>query len=107
MFLFVHSLYTPFSEDSDNAGTKVWQSLLNVLILLAVIVVMTFVLVLLYKYECYKVRTEVPSYFACRVHVYFGATVYSRYFVGHSWLVDHVFASSSLLVFLHLSGVCF
>ena len=70
VFLCIQSLYTPFSEDSDNAGTKVWQSLLNVLILLAVIVVMTFVLVLLYKYECYKVRTDVFS-FACRLHVYF------------------------------------
>ena len=49
------SVYTPFGEDSDSSGTKAWQSLLNVLILLAVIVVMTFVLVLLYKYECYKV----------------------------------------------------
>ncbi|XP_056021434.1 presenilin-1-like [Ostrea edulis] len=51
-------VYTPF-HDGDKAdadtGTKVWQSLANALILLAVICVMTIVLLLLYKFKCYKV----------------------------------------------------
>jgi hypothetical protein len=53
-------VYTPF-HDGDKAdadtGTKVWQSLANALILLAVICVMTIVLLLLYKFKCYKVRS--------------------------------------------------
>ncbi|XP_061172720.1 presenilin-1-like [Saccostrea echinata] len=51
-------VYTPF-HDGDKAdadtGTKVWQSVANALILLAVICVMTIVLLLLYKFRCYKV----------------------------------------------------
>lgn len=51
-------IYTPF-HDADKAdastGTKVWQSLANAGILLAVIAVMTIVLLVLYKYRCYKV----------------------------------------------------
>lgn len=51
-------IYTPFHDgDKPDAttGTKVWQSLANALILLGVVVVMTVVLLLLYKYRCYKV----------------------------------------------------
>lgn len=51
-------IYTPF-HDADkpetDTGTKVWQSVANALILLGVVVVMTIVLLLLYKYRCYKV----------------------------------------------------
>lgn len=51
-------VYTPF-HDGDKAdadtGTKVWQSVANALILLGVICVMTIVLLLLYKFRCYKV----------------------------------------------------
>ncbi|XP_052105703.1 presenilin-1-like isoform X2 [Mytilus californianus] len=50
-------IYTPF-HDADkpetNTGTKIWQSLANAFILLGVIVVMTIILFLLYKYRCYK-----------------------------------------------------
>lgn len=50
-------IYTPFHDadkpDADT-GTKIWQSLANAFILLGVIVVMTLILVLLYKFRCYK-----------------------------------------------------
>lgn len=47
-------VYTPFHEETDSAATKAWQSIANALILMAVIVVMTIFLILLYKYRCYK-----------------------------------------------------
>jgi cytochrome bd-type quinol oxidase subunit 2 len=49
------SVYTPFHEDSPDTSTKVWNALANSLILMAVIVVMTVLLIVLYKYRCYKV----------------------------------------------------
>ncbi|KAL5009123.1 hypothetical protein ScPMuIL_014704 [Solemya velum] len=50
-------LYTPFHDEDKpdtDTGTKVWQSLANSLILLGVIIVMSILLLLLYKYRCYK-----------------------------------------------------
>jgi len=49
----VSFIYTPFHPaDDDSAGTIIWQTVANSLIMISVIAVMTFVLVLLYKYEC-------------------------------------------------------
>lgn len=39
-----------FAQDSDSNETKFWGSLVNALIFVAIVVVMTFVLVLLFKY---------------------------------------------------------
>lgn len=48
-------LYTPFHDQNVDTGTKVWQSFANALILMSVIVVMTVLLIFLYKNRCYKV----------------------------------------------------
>lgn len=50
----VYLVYTPFHEKSDDAGTKLWNALANSLILMCVVVIMTFLLILLYKYKFYK-----------------------------------------------------
>jgi len=47
-------VYTPFHEQTDDAGTLVWQALANAGIMLGVIAVMTGLLVLAYKYRCTK-----------------------------------------------------
>ncbi|XP_059171365.1 presenilin-2-like [Physella acuta] len=50
----VYLIYTPFHDKTENTGTKIWQSMANAGIMLIGIVVMTVVLLLLYKYKCYK-----------------------------------------------------
>ncbi|CAK9813941.1 Presenilin homolog [Anthophora quadrimaculata] len=51
----MYLVYTPFHEDSNEASTKAWQAVANSLILMSVIVVMTVILIVLYKYKFYKV----------------------------------------------------
>lgn len=51
----VYLIYTPFHEISNETSTKVWNAVANSLILMAVIIVMTIFLIVLYKYRCYKV----------------------------------------------------
>lgn len=51
----IYFVYTPFHEESTETGTKVWNAVANSLILMGVIVVMTIVLIVLYKYRYYRV----------------------------------------------------
>ena len=54
----VYSIYTPFQEDDASSGGQTFLfALLNALIVVAIVIVMTVVLVCLFKYRCYRVRT--------------------------------------------------
>ncbi|XP_046737255.1 presenilin-1 [Diprion similis] len=50
----VYLVYTPFHEESSDTSTKVWQAIANSLIMMSVIVGMTVILILLYKYRFYR-----------------------------------------------------
>ncbi|XP_023166722.1 presenilin homolog isoform X2 [Drosophila hydei] len=51
----VYLLYTPFHELSPEPSIKFWNALGNSLILMSVVVVMTILLIVLYKKRCYRV----------------------------------------------------
>lgn len=53
--LFCNRVYTPFHEQSSDTGTKLWNALANSMILMTVIVLMTILLIFLYKKRFYKV----------------------------------------------------
>ena len=48
-------VYTPFNEDSQSNGTKLWMSIANAFIFISVVIVMTIVLLVLYKFKCYRI----------------------------------------------------
>ncbi|XP_011503589.1 PREDICTED: presenilin-1 [Ceratosolen solmsi marchali] len=50
----VYLVYTPFHEETTDSGTKAWQAFANSLILMGVVVFMTVILIVLYKYRFYK-----------------------------------------------------
>lgn len=50
----IYFVYTPFHETSSDPGTKAWNAVANSLILITVIVIMTVILIILYKKRCYK-----------------------------------------------------
>lgn len=51
----VYLVYTPFTDKNVDTTTKVWQSFANAFIFMGVIVCMTILLILLYKFRCYKI----------------------------------------------------
>lgn len=51
----MYLVYTPFHEESSEISTKAWNAAANAMILMAVIVLMTVLLIVLYKYRCYKI----------------------------------------------------
>lgn len=52
---FTHRLYTPFHELSPEPSVKFWNALANSLILMSVVVIMTILLIVLYKKRCYRI----------------------------------------------------
>ena len=52
----IYLIYTPFHENSASTATNVLGAFMNAMIMLGVVVVMTFILVVIYKLRLYKVR---------------------------------------------------
>ena len=85
-------IYTPFNEqDADNGGFILLFALGNVAIILVLVVVMTFCLVLLFKYKCYLV--------SCDTHIvqYQCDCLYTA---DHSYLVNGCLRYAAVLLLL-------
>lgn len=93
-------MYTPF-HDGDKAdadtGTKVWQSVANALILLGVICVMTIVLLLLYKFRCYKVTHSLPFSFFLSLYLSLTITETESHFQHIFKVLKHIIVACLIM----------
>lgn len=56
-FFFVFFVsYTPFAEDKTSNTERILFSLANTFIFMGFVIVATIILILLYKFKCYKVQ---------------------------------------------------
>uniref|UniRef100_A0A915C171 Presenilin n=4 Tax=Parascaris univalens TaxID=6257 RepID=A0A915C171_PARUN len=72
-------IYTPFTKETDDTGERLMMSFGNAFVVLAVVVVMTVVLILLYKFRWYKLI--------------------------HGWLIASSLMLLSLFTFMYLQEV--
>lgn len=52
----LYRVYIPYKEDSGSSSSNFGKALVNALAFLSIVVVMTVVLVVMYKYRWYKVQ---------------------------------------------------
>ena len=91
-----------YKQEADNTFDAVWQAIVNALVIVAVIGLMTFGMVLLYKYNCVKVL-YVLLYFAT-----FSAIGYTGWFVFYMALIQYHIPwdlLSSIFIFVNLGVV--
>ena len=55
LYFIACRLYIPFDETSSSGGVNFAFGLINAVVFLVIVIVMTTVLVCLFKYKCYRV----------------------------------------------------
>ncbi|VDN19624.1 unnamed protein product [Gongylonema pulchrum] len=83
-------IYTPFTKETDDTGEKIMMSLGNAFIILGVVIFMTVLLIILYKFRFYRV---------CRIKFFFSLTVLRREFLNF-------FRESLQICVLFLEAAC-
>merc|ERR1712137_623279 len=84
-------------KSSDSAGVKFGGALLDAAIFVAMIIVVTFVLVLLYKYRCLKIIYNWLMLSVAMLLGVFGGALYYHIFVKFNWPLDWI--TFSVIIF--------
>ncbi|RWS26015.1 hypothetical protein B4U80_04038 [Leptotrombidium deliense] len=82
--------YIPFSEKSDDDGERILSAIGNAAILLAILVVATFVIILLYKCRCYIVIYIWLIFSSANILSFLTITYYNEIFREFNIVVDYV-----------------
>lgn len=79
--LFSYRIYTPFNETSSDTFTKSWNAIANSLILITVVILMTTLLIVLYKNRYYKVKNDLLCTFSIGAD-----SPYNSFCLGDNWM---------------------
>lgn len=102
MNLFIFSVYMVYKEEADNTWDAFWQALINAFVIVCVMGLMTFLMVILYKYRCTKVLYGL-LYIST-----FSAIGYTGWFVFYMAVTQYNFSwdlISSIFIFVNLGVV--
>ncbi|KAF8381609.1 sel-12 [Pristionchus pacificus] len=101
------SLYTPFlSDEEDDTSTRVLSALGNAGIMIGVIVVMTFVLILLYKYKCYKCLHGWMISSSFMMLTLISGTYVMHVLENHNWCMSNATALFGLFNYAAMGMIC-
>jgi presenilin 1 len=81
-------IYTPFNEQDQSDGTKLWMSVANASIFIGVVVVMTIVLILFYKFKFYKLIHGWLAFSTIMLLFFFNYMFISELFKQFNLVVD-------------------
>ncbi|KNB42162.1 presenilin-like protein [Blastocystis sp. subtype 4] len=96
------TVYMVYKQEADNTWDSIWQAVVNALVIVIFIGLMTFVMVILYKYHCVKVLYAL-LYFAT-----FSAIGYTGWFVFYMAMIQYRIPwdlISSVVIFVNLGVV--
>lgn len=99
---FMFSVYMVYKEEADNTWDAFWQALINAFVIVCVMGLMTFLMVILYKYRCTKVLYGL-LYLST-----FSAIGYTGWFVFYMAVTQYNFSwdlISSIFIFVNLGVV--
>lgn len=99
-------LYTPFNEQTESNGTKLWMSIANASIFISVVIVMTVVLILLYKFKCYRIIHGWLAFSSLMLLFFFTYMYISEIFKQFNWVTDMITVSFLLWNFGILGMFC-
>eukprot|EP00500_Bicosoecida_sp_ms1_P003847 CAMPEP_0203813472 /NCGR_PEP_ID=MMETSP0115-20131106/4739_1 /ASSEMBLY_ACC=CAM_ASM_000227 /TAXON_ID=33651 /ORGANISM="Bicosoecid sp, Strain ms1" /LENGTH=457 /DNA_ID=CAMNT_0050722339 /DNA_START=12 /DNA_END=1385 /DNA_ORIENTATION=- len=88
--LSVYMVYTESGSGNQSTGEKVGQSLVNALVIVSVICVVTFILVLCYKYRCLKLMIGYLMFASASLLGYSGGFVVSTAFLVYDVRIDWI-----------------
>lgn len=81
-------VYTPFNEQSQSNTTKLWMSIANASIFISVVIVMTIVLIVLYKFKCYRIIHGWLAFSSLMLLFFFTYMYISELFKQFNWIAD-------------------
>lgn len=99
-------IYTPFNEKTESSGTKLWMSIANASIFISVVIVMTVVLIVLYKYKCYRIIHGWLAFSSLMLLFFFTYMYISEIFKQFNWVTDMITVSLLLWNFGILGMFC-